>query len=369
MSFVKNAFAVCVLALSFTLSLSVLAEGDPFKISGPIPEDKPGTYANELKHEAVTRWLKNHLKEKYAEVEEQVTPEFTEKYILDFSQRRFASGEKVHLEVSGHLDADALDKWSKRVSMNSETPAYNPLYILSSDFPSNEINPQQTATRVADNIYARTLTQVVSQSMKHSGMSLNIMNLFSLPALQPVRTKEKLEALEQISLAAGSKTALWFNLSSCYQCGGAKIEMYLYRFEPARVALTDSADLKLSQSDLTNAETLKTVLTPAVERFRTLIDSAISKGTLIDSSLKLVIRGLPFTKHREIEQALAKLKFVGSVVPQAVTSDAAQFEVTTKLNVQEFSQRIGRAQFADFNMKVLRVDSNTLIMRYWKTQG
>ena len=93
------------------------AEGQPFTIdAGTVNPDNPDqelAAASGLKYRAVVEWLQRYLGGRYAEIEKMVTPEFAEKYILDYKVGR-NPGNRALYQLTGHLDADSLEALGAR---------------------------------------------------------------------------------------------------------------------------------------------------------------------------------------------------------------------------------------------------------------
>lgn len=347
---------------------ALYAEGESFKISAPIPEElitQTGKFAMDLKHQAVVRWLKNYMKDNFAAVEEKVTQEFTEKYVLDFTRRKYFSG-KPFMEVKGHLDDKGLKEWARIASVKSENSSLNPLLVLSSDFPDNTISPAETASKVDSTKYAKVMRTLLDTSLAKLNVSLKIVPFNRFPLSKPARSKNEIEALREVGLSTDSKTALWVHLSSCYSCGGAKLDMYLYNFDQNRIATADTEDLALAQSDLASESRLNETLGRPVSDFVQRLEQVISKGALFSSVFNLAVKGIPYTSHNLLVDALAKLDYVVRISLRSMEPDGAEFEVMSSVGPAEFSERIGRAKFPQFNLKVLGIDSDSLTVRYWK---
>ncbi|MCB9255344.1 MAG: hypothetical protein H6617_11740 [Bdellovibrionaceae bacterium] len=358
-----------VLLLGCFVTFSALhAEGETFNISAPIPDDmltQTGKFAMDLKHQAVVNWLKSEMKDKYAAVEEKVTPEFTEKYVLDFTRRKFFSG-KPFMEVKGHLDSKGLKEWARIASVKSESTSLNPLLVLSSDFPDNSISPESTSEKVESSKYAKIVRTLLDASLAKLNVNLKIVPFTRFPLSKPARTKNEIAALREIGLSTDSKTALWVHLSSCYSCGGAKLDLYLYNFDQSRIATADTEDLALAQSDMASEARLNETLAKPISDFVQRLEQVISKGALFSSVFHLVVKGIPYTSHNVLEDALAKLDYVVRISLRSMEPDGAEFEVMSSVGPAEFSERLGRSQFSGFNLKVLKIDSDALTVRYWK---
>src|SRR4051794_12741866 len=96
------------------LSQLALAEGVPFVLSSsslpPSPDDVRQTaLIGRLKYQAVVDYLQRLMGSRYSKYEELVTPEFAEKYVLDYQVNRLPG--KSAIELNGHLDGDALKRW------------------------------------------------------------------------------------------------------------------------------------------------------------------------------------------------------------------------------------------------------------------
>lgn len=94
------------------VSSLALASGVEFRVSaselGGGADDGDSTSAR-LKQRAVQNFLRRALGNRYASVERKITPEFAERYVLDYKTQRGPRG----MEILGHLDGDALKSWAR----------------------------------------------------------------------------------------------------------------------------------------------------------------------------------------------------------------------------------------------------------------
>lgn len=325
-------------------------------------------FIKDLKHQAVVNWLKEKMKDKFAALEPKLTPEFTEEYVLDFKRRKFSMG-KPYLEVSGHLNGDSLRSWATLASVKEQGTEISPLFIFSSDFPGQQVTPQETATAVKSNAFAQTVLGLVSDSLQKLHVSLKVMDVSRLGLATPARNESEVRALREIGLSTESKAAVWFHLMPCDSCGGARLDSYFYNFEQSRIALADTADLALGMSDLTSTAKLKVALAPMVSDFQRKVESLLSKDALFSSVFRLLVRGVDYTTYRDVEGPVGKLDFVRQILLKSVQDEGVEFEVMSPLSPTEFSKRLSSSSLQGFRLQVLKIDSNGLVVQYLKSAG
>lgn len=355
--------------LCFLLCALARGEGVPFKISAPIPQTTDmQTFLKELKHQAVVNWLKEDMKDQFSSIESKLTPELTEEYILDFRRRRFSLG-RPHLEVSGHLNADGLRSWARLAAVKASGSGMeiSPLFLFSSDFPGHQSPPQETASAVKTSLFAQTLLSLVSESLQKLHVVLRVMDVSRLGVTVPARNAAEVRALREIGLATESRSAVWFHLMPCDSCGGARLDTYFYNFEQSRIALADTTDLALVQSDIASAAKLKTVLAPAIADFQRKFEALISKDALFSSVFRLLVRGVDYTNYRDIEGSVGKLDFVRQILLKSVQDEGVEFEVMSPLTPSEFSKRLAQSSLKGFRLQVLKIDSNGVVVQYFKS--
>lgn len=361
----------------FLFSFSVFAaEGAPFTISGT-PEQEPGkteavlldnpevqnTLINQLKQKAVVQWLQNYLGSRFASYQKSIADDFGEKYVMDYKVAK-VPGQANTLEISGHIDSDALRKWS-RISETKEKggDAIRPVFIFSSNAQSLQSSPRDTLERTKDWPSAQLIFKEASTHFQKLNTKLFPLNGRMGFAGAPTTDNEVSNLSTELS-GSNYNTAVWVQLSQCNGCATARMDLFVYSLAPGRLALIRSEDLSVSASQL-SGEKAKAHLAPFITSLHEGLDELISEGKLFSKDLTLRIEGIDaYRSYKLVEKDLQKQDFLSSPSLKGMEAATAEFNVTSNLSTEELAQRIQTASWSGFKLQAVRVDSNTIVMRY-----
>ena len=364
---------VMVTALFLLVSLAApvaKAEGQPFTIDATgVTVDNPDqelATASGLKYRAVVEWLQNYLGARYPEVEKMVTPEFAEKYVLDYKVGR-NPGNRTVFELTGHIDAESLKRWARvMLTKNEGGNSMKPVLLVSSTVPGLTLSPGETGARLASSALIQDLLGISNNAFQKFNSHVTPFD-GGLSLSQPPRTDAELKQLHDQAIAKGGNSALWFRLIPCKSCGGMRMDTFLYNLTHSRLALVRSDDLSLAPEDFSHPEKLRSALKNTGRQLQSEVDEMVSNGTLFSASHRIVVEGVDnYRAFQDLELELPRLDFINQCILKRSESKLAEFEVLTPLNIEELSQRLQQEAFGGFKLKPVRVDSQSLVMRYSK---
>ncbi len=364
---------ILISLLSFSL---LAAEGAPFSITGS-PEQEPGkteallldnpevqnNLINKLKQKAVVQWLENYLGSRFASYQKSITEDFGDKYVTDYKVAK-VPGQANTLEISGHLDSDALRKWS-RISETKEKggDAIRPVFVFSSNAQSLQSSPRDTLDRTKDWPTAQLVYKELSSHFQKLNTKLTALNSRLGFAVAPTNEND-ISNLSTEFTNSNYNTVVWVHLSQCNGCTTARMDMYVYSLAPGRLALIKSEDLAVSASALTG-EKSKTHIAPFIAVLHEGLEELISDGKLFSKDLTLRIEGIDaYRSYKAVEKDLQRQDFLSQPSLKLMEAAVAEFNVMSNLSAEELAQRIQGTAWTGFKLQAVRVDSNTIVMRY-----
>ncbi len=370
------------LFLLLILSFNLLAvQGNSFVVSGAA-EVTPGkadeTLDNpevqtkliaQLKQKAVAEWLQNFLGARYQNFQKAVTPEFGEKYVLDYKVTRVPALPNT-LELSGHLDSDALKKWA-RVSETKEKgqEGIRPVFIYSSLAGAMQSAPRETSEKIKDSSVAQLVfKELTTHFQKLNSKLVPFEGRLGLNA--PSSSEDEIGTLSNEVGAGRFNAVVWAHLSQCANCSTARIDLYVYSLAPARLAVVKSEDLAVAASALTNAERAKKSLTPFLAQLHEGVEETISEGKLFSNDFTLRIEGIGgidgYRTYKLIDKDFQRQDFLNQPSLKMLENTGVEFKVLSTLSSDELAQRIQTTTWAGFKLQRVSVDSHTIVMRYSK---
>lgn len=364
-----------LMVLGFLLALAVAsapAYGEPTQeftvASETLPALPPGTPESalllRLKQQAVREYLQKILGARYERYDASITPEFAERYILDYQVNR-QSADSTQMEIAGHLDTDALKQWV-RVSETKATgnSSLKPLFLLSANLPGLAIDPKTTAQQVKQNPMAQTLFKSMTDVFQKFNATLGTTEETGLGLAKPPASESELRSLRSYGVMAGFNSAVWVVLSTCKNCG-TRVDFLLYNLSQARQVLAVSGDLEMGPGEMADAKRLTKAIAKMLQDFGSGFEESVSKGTLFASEYRLVVEGLnTYKAFKLVDSALGKQDFILQAVLKRTAKSTADYRVLSPLPPREFYQRFHVAQFPGLTLKPLSIDSQTVTVRY-----
>src|SRR5690606_35801807 len=133
---------------------------------------------------------------------------------LDYQVNR-QSTDSTQMEISGHLDVDALRQFV-RVNETKATGSttLKPLFFISAQLPTVQLEARQTGHLVKQNVLAQTLFNELGGSFQKFNAPLAAIPDTSLPLSRPPTQASDLSTLRSYGTAAGYNSVVWVHLSS-----------------------------------------------------------------------------------------------------------------------------------------------------------
>lgn len=344
-----------ILAVALFLSLKAFGGGAPFSVGGQAESQD----VSELKRQAVLDYLARALGPRFQQYEKAVTPEFAERYILDYKVSR-SGGNRVQL--TGHLDAEALKGWIRLSETKGGKNAFRPMLLISSSIPGLTISPKETASKVRESALGQQILSEATAAFQKVNAKLTVPD--GGPSLSaPPRAEGEIRTLRDVG--EGYSCALWVHLSPCKSCGGSRLDLFVYNLGQARRVLGKSEDLALSGGDFNSAPRVKTALKAPFAEFKNDLEEIVSNGQLFSSSYRLVVEGVEsYRAYKRLETEIGELDYLNQVVLKRVEPKVAEFEVLSSLGGEEVLSRLDGETFNGFRLKPVRVDSHHLVVKY-----
>ena len=361
-------------ALFFLLSQLVLAEGVPFQVSSkelktPQPSEGQTTenidpesgMINDLKYMAISNWLQSYLGPRFTQFDRYVTPEFAEKYILDYKVTR--SNPPGAIELIGHLDGDSLKKWVRLVeSKNKGSNQIKPLWIVSSNLPAFNLSPSEMSTKIKDS----TTLQLLSQLTQNPFQKLNtrIAPLDSSINLEaPPKNESEIQSLTSWAARQGDTLVVWEAFTTCSGCSVPRFDIFVYNTKTQELAFAVGDDVTLSSRDLSNSEVLKRTLLPVFQQFQAALENSFSEGTIQDVSFKIIFENVDsYRTLKMAESSLSRDNGISSLVFKRARDKTAEYAIKSSLTTEELAQKLQNQP--GFKAQVSRVDSSTLSVKF-----
>lgn len=362
-------YKILVLTLVFLSPPQVHAGGAPFSVASeslpPLAEGtESATLLLRLKQQAVREYLQRTLGPRYERYDGLVSPDFAERYILDYQVSR-QSPDSSQMEIAGHLDVDALKQWV-RVSETKATGStiLKPLFILSADLPGFAMDPKQTATQVKQNPIAQTLFQRFNDIFQKFNATLATSEDLSMPLSRPPTRDAEIRTLRSFGNTGGYNSVVWVNLSTCKQCG-IRMDFLLFNLTQARQVQSVSVDVEMPLSELNDPKKLMKAVGKTLQDFSAGFEESVSKGTLFALEYRFIVEGVDSYKtFKQIDSMLPKQDFVIQSSVSRSAKRTAEFRILSSLPPKEFFQRLHVAQFPGMTLKPIRIDAQTVTVRY-----
>lgn len=355
------------IGIAFLLISSLaLCEQNQFTISGspdPSPQGKTSiddpetqnTLIAKLKLQAVQQWLQKYLGERFNQFETLITPDFGEKYILEYKVNRNAQDRNI-LELQGQLDTDSLRSWVRIADSKKGNVSNRAIFFMTASVPGLE--------NIRTSQFASVYSSLIAGHLQKQGVKLVLFE-GQYPLESPPQFSNQIDSMKS-AIRDTSNLAIWTNIKSCPSCnGGMRIDSYLYSLETNRIISVDSEDLSLSINEMSNLESSKTVALSVLGQTKSSLDSAISQSKANQRAVQVLIEGIDkYRLLKLIEQHYSKSDFASQVQIKKTERQTAELEIMTHLAIEDVAQRIQTTNIAGMLPKVQRIDPKSLIVRY-----
>jgi len=334
-----------------------MAEGLPFSIAGDdIGEDT----VSQLKQKAVVNYLQRQMGSRYAGVAEQITPEFSENYILDYQVGK--KGKQT--EVIGHLDTKSLMRWVRLSETKSHTGgAIRTALVITSEYPEATLSSTDTISRIQDQPAAKVIHQLSVEATQNFNVTLTPVD-GRFPLSAPVRQESDVRSLRDYGASASVNTVLWVHLTPCQSCGGGKLSLYFYNLFQDRPAVVESKNVKVSGAQMASGTKLKEDLAAAFTDLSSKLEDVISSGTLSSRVYKVTIENIRTYKgFRQLQQEMTKVDFVARATLKRTEPFVAEYEVYSPMSAGDLSQRFQSMETDGFQLQGVRADAGSVTLK------
>jgi len=361
-----------IILFSVFLCQLVLAEGVSFQVSSTALTTQTGTtnedgdpesnLINDLKYLAVSNWLQSYLGNRYTLFDKYVTPEFAEKYILDYKVSR--ANPSGGIDLVGHLDGDSLKKWVRLVE--SKTKGSNqikPLWIVSSNLPGLSVSPRDTANKLNNSSTLQLLSQLTQAPLQKLNSKL-IPADSSINLEAPPKNSSEIQSLCSLAARQGQTLVIWEAFTACGGCSTPRFDIFVYNTQTQLLSFVVGDDLSLPTRDLSNPDAMKRNLAPIFQQFQNEWENAFSEGSIQEVSYRIVLENVDsYRTLKLLEGELSRGNGFGNPTLKKVASKTAEYEIKSTLSVTEVGQRLQETQLPGVKTQVSKVDSSTLSVK------
>ena len=351
-----------------------LSQGEvPFSVAAPMvssPQEgqEEGSSAKllaRLKQDAVIYWLRDYLGNKSSKFEKLVTPQFAESYILDYKVSQKGTNKEI-VELSGHLDAEALKGWLRVAETKGKgSSRLKPYLVISDSLPGTTVPNPKYFTQLGNSAFSLQTTELISQGLRKLNLDVSPF-AGQVPSLPP-RSEREIQSFKDALSQANGNLLVWVYLNQCRSCELPRVDIYLYSLNRTSVVLTVSEELTINLKQLDNSEQARKALEPIFNQFYQDLERTIAEGKLEAFPLTLTIEGIDnYLSYRKVEYALSKQEFFSDWTPKVFVQNTAQFEALSPLEAQEVARRIEKLALGELKLTPVRVDSRNIVMRYSK---
>lgn len=362
MNFVKHLFFL------FLLFNSCLTFAEtPFSVAAPLegenisePQDSEDTPLKSLlarlKQDAVILWMRNQLGDKASNFEKKVTPEFAESYILDYRVDRKGENKNI-IQLSGHLDTDALKGWLRVSETKMASGSQLKLALVISFQSATELSDEQE-----NNLFAAT-EKGLNQELKK--LRLSVSSPFPPPFSLPPKGEAGISQLSQFFEPKGFNTVIWLHINQCATCPGARLDLYSYSLSQNFLMTALSEEVPGLLNSLKSSDGVNQLCEPFFKDFQKDFERAIAEGKTKSALVTLTIDGIGnYRDYKKLEYVLSQQSFWSDWVPKSFTQSTAQFEALSPLNASDVARRIEALSLSSGKLQLVRVDSRNVVMRY-----
>lgn len=350
--------------LAFLIATSARATEDSVTVTDVAPPgyEKLGETQEDvialLKNRAIVQWLQSHLGTRYPRFEKSISRDFDpkndtyEKFILDYETPKLSEDQRL-LKITVHVDGNALRRWIRSVEAKARGGPIRILWIVSSELLN--LSARDTAFRVKDNLFAKTLFSLINFYLQKSNLRAEISDLGALTLSSPPGRESDVRMLRDQLSRTNCNGVIWTQVSVCRTCGGARIDFFYYNLLQTRIALARSDDLALDAKDLSQSERLVGLLKPAVQGFKAEFEDLLSSGTLLSSVYYLLVDEIAtLPQLKEFESALATLDFLSPPLLKAAVpkENKYQYEVMSPTTIEDLAQRLNATEAAKYKIKI-----------------
>lgn len=354
-----NKYFAYLFLFFLAFSQKLLGDTSAFSVTAPAPtgaqynQELNGVVAD-LKLRAITDYLQKYLGSRYKNFEELVTPEFAEKYILDYKIGKSTNDRNI-IEVTGHLDADSLKRWIRLTDTKSRGGnALRPVFLFTSTMPGYTFTTGDSP-KVRESSIFQALHSLASTNLQKFNVRLTSPSSARLSASQPAKSESDIRALSSSFIPAGFNTALWFHLTPCKTCGGSRLETYYYNLAQNRILISRADDLAMEPKNLASADRFKKLVQPLVKQFQSDFEGLSSSGELFGTVYHVTVEGIETNRaYKAIELELSRLDSLShsQLVRVEFIKKLADFEVTSQLSLEELKESLKQTDFARANLRI-----------------
>jgi hypothetical protein len=348
-----------------------LAEGVPFTISSaslaPSPDDVHQTaLIARLKYQAVVDYLTRLMGSRLQRHDHAVTPEFAERYVLDYQVNRLP-GKRNAIELTGHLDGDALKRWVRITETKSAgAQSLKPAFLVSSTVPGTTMLPRDSSRRVKDSAVGQVVFSMMSSVFSKVNAHLSTIEDTGISLTEPPRRDDELRTLRSYAIGASRNSVAWAHLSPCKGCG-TRVDIMLYNLAQNRLVLGKSDQVALEARDFGDSDKVRAAVKEVVADFASGFEEVVSGGQLFAASYKVVIEGLDsYRAFKLVDNGLSAQDFVVQATLKRSEPALAEFQVLSAMAAKDLASHLGSGDYTGFSLKPTRVDSSVLTMRYSK---
>ena len=356
----KSVLALLMITLcSLTMSAE---EGVEFKVSGPVEAEKDTE--SELKQQAVLNWLRGRLGSQLDAFASEITPEVAEGYIMDYRVKR--NSANTQMQLSGHIDGKSLMRFVRLKQAKSQGGAnIRPFLVVSSVVPDLLISSRETRSRTMDTPFARSISKLSSDLLQKYSVNLFPMPDSRLPLLTPPNAGSDIARMRAYGERNNFNAALWFHLTPCRACGGIRLQTYFYNLNQDRPAIVRSDNVRIASPQYRDPSATQNSLSKAFQGLEDDFKEMVSSGSISSQVHQLIVEAVPsYQAYRKLNNELSEADFFNKAVLKVISPGRVSYEILAQMSPAQIAQRLQVSNFSGFELQSVRVDSDTVVMRY-----
>lgn len=359
-----------LILLALFVSSLVLAEGVPFVLSSnslpPSPDDvHQSALIGRLKYQAVVDYLQRLMGARYARYEGLVTPDFAERYVLDYQVNRLPGRNAI--ELNGHLDGDALKRWVRVTETKTAgSSSLKPAFLISSSVPGLTILPRETEKAIREMTVGQTVYSMISPVFNKVNAKISPIDDSSVSLTEPPKRDSEMRSLRDFAIGGSRNSVAWVHFSPCKGCG-VRVDIILYNLAQSRLVVAKSDNVPFEARDFSNSERLRAMLKEPLHDFSVDFEEAISNGSLFAASHRVVVEGIDtFRGYKQVETAMQGQDYIVGASLKRSEPGLAEFSVLSPLSIKDLAQHFATSAFTGFELKPSRVDRESVTLKYTK---
>lgn len=365
-----NLDKIILLVLLFTQL--VFAEGIPFQVSSKDLNtqqtattqnteevDLESQTINDLKYLAVSNWLQSFLGPKFSQFDKFVTPEFAEKYILDYKVSH--SNQPRIIELIGHLDGDSLKKWIRLVDSKAKgANQIKPLWIVSSNLPGFNLLPSEMGNKIKESSTLQLLAHLTQTPFQK--LNAKIVPLETAINLEtPPKSKSSIQDLTSWASRQGDSLIIWETFTTCPGCTNPRFDIFVYNTNTESLAFVVGDDINISMRDFGNTESLKRHLLPIFQQFQSSLENSFSEGSIHDKTFTIIFENIDSYRSLKLAESVLNVNNgITSSVFNKAKDKTAEYEIRTSQSAEEVAQKLEGSSLGALKLQVSRKSSSTL---------